>query len=229
MIGMDVNQSRHIDVGNEKGIRMTVCSWRRPLAMAMLAVAAAPVVAQDVTPTAPPPVVRAANATPYRINPGDELEIYVWGEERLQREIRVLPDGTMAMPLIGQLTVQGLLPEQVQDAISKRLASQYRGTVPQVTVSVKSPSGLQFSIVGKVKSPGSFTPGRYVNLLEAISLAGGPAEFANLDNISIVRKNGNAVTSIRARLSNVLRNGVPADAKGDLIPRIESGDTIIVP
>ena len=171
-----------------------------------------------------------ARARPYRINPGDELEVYVWGEERLQRVIRVLPDGTMAMPLVGQLNAQGLLPEQLQEAISKRLAGQYRGAVPQVTVSVRSPSGLQFSVVGKVRSPGSFTPGRYVNLLEALSLAGGPAEFANLDNISIVRKNGNSITSIRARLAGVLRNGVPSDGAGDrLIPRIESGDTIVVP
>jgi polysaccharide export outer membrane protein len=213
---------------------MTVFSWRCALATAMLACTTAmPSLAQasqDVTPTAQPPVVRAAGVTPYRINPGDEVEVYVWGEERLQRQIRVLPDGTIAMPLVGQISVQGLLPEQVQDAISHRLTGQYRGTVPQVTVSVRNPAGLQFSVVGKVKSPGSFTPGRYVNLLEALSLAGGPAEFANLDNISIVRKNGNAVTSVRARLSSVMRNGVPNDASGDkLIPRIESGDTIIVP
>jgi polysaccharide export outer membrane protein len=213
---------------------MTVFSWRRAFAIAMLAgTAAAPLsaqVPQDVTPTAQPPVVRASGVTPYRINPGDEIEVYVWGEERLQRQIRVLPDGTIAMPLVGQISVQGLLPEQVQDAISRRLAGQYRGAVPQVTVSVRNPAGLQFSVVGKVKTPGSFTPGRYVNLLEALSLAGGPAEFASLDNISIVRKNGNAVTSVRARLSSVMRNGVPSDASGDqLIPRIESGDTIIVP
>lgn len=213
---------------------MTVFSWRRALAIAILAgVAATPLraqVSQDVTPTAQPLVVRASGVTPYRINPGDEIEVYVWGEERLQRQIRVLPDGTIAMPLVGQISVQGLLPEQVQDAISRRLTGQYRGTVPQVTVSVRNPAGLQFSVVGKVKTPGSFTPGRYVNLLEALSLAGGPAEFANLDNISIVRKNGNAVTSVRARLSSVMRNGVSNDASGDkLIPRIESGDTIIVP
>lgn len=209
---------------------MSVCSWQRALAIAALAgTLAMPVAAQDVTPTAPPPVARAAGVTPYRINPGDELEVYVWGEERLQREIRVLPDGTIAMPLVGQVNAQGLLPEQLQDAISKRLASQYRGTVPQVTVSVRNPSGLQFSVVGKVKSPGSFTPGRYVNLLEALSLAGGPAEFANLDNISIVRKNGSSVTGIRARLENVLRNGVRDGAGDRQIPHIESGDTIIVP
>ena len=212
---------------------MTVFSWRRASAIALLAcAAAAPLSAQtasasqDVTPTAQPPVVRAPGVTPYRINPGDELEVYVWGEERLQRQIRVLPDGTIAMPLVGQISVQGMLPEQVQDAISRRLSGQYRGAVPQVTVSVRNPAGLQFSVVGKVKTPGSFTPGRYVNLLEALSLAGGPAEFASLDNISIVHKSG---TSIRARLSSVMRNGVPNDAPRDLIPRIESGDTIIVP
>lgn len=210
---------------------MTIFSWRCMLATAMLAgMGAMPVTAQDVTPTALPPVVRATDVTPYRINPGDELEVYVWGEERLQRVIRVLPDGTMAMPLVGQVYAQGLLPEQLQEAISKRLTTQYRGAVPQVTVSIRNPAGLQFSVVGKVKTPGSFTPGRYVNLLEALSLAGGPAEFANLDNISIVRKNGNGVTNIRARLAGVMRNGVPGDASSEqVIPRIQSGDTIIVP
>ena len=214
-------------------VGMIIFSWRYALTAAMLAgVAATPSLAQttqDVTPTAQPPIMRAPGVKPYRINPGDELEVYVWGDERLQRQIRVLPDGTMAMPLVGQLSVQGLLPEQVQDAISRRLASQYRGAVPQVTVSVRNPAGLQFSVVGKVRNPGSFTPGRYVNLLEALSLAGGPAEFASLDNISIIRKNGTGVTGIRARLSGVLRNGISADADDQIIPRIESGDTIIVP
>ena len=88
---------------------------------------AAPVAAQktasvspEVTPTTPPAVVRNVDVIPYRINAGDDIEIYVWGEERLQREIRVLPDGTIAMPLVGQLTAAGLLPEQLQDAVSKR-------------------------------------------------------------------------------------------------------------
>ncbi|WP_375391705.1 polysaccharide biosynthesis/export family protein [uncultured Sphingomonas sp.] len=198
---------------------------------------AAPVAAQktasvspEVTPTTPPAVVRSADVIPYRINAGDDIEIYVWGEERLQREIRVLPDGTIAMPLVGQLTAQGLLPEQLQDAVSKRLAGQYRGTPPQVTVSVRNPAGLQFSIIGKVRSPGSFAPGRYVNLLEALTIAGGPAEFANMDNVSIVRKTGGSVTTLHARLSGVLKNGVPNGRQGEeAIPRIQSGDTIIVP
>src|SRR6187402_680939 len=72
-------------------------------------------------------------AEQYRINAGDELEIYVWGEERLQRTVKVLPDGTMAFPLVGQLVAQGLLPQELELAISDRLRGQYRGEVPQVT------------------------------------------------------------------------------------------------
>jgi polysaccharide export outer membrane protein len=119
-------------------------------------------------------------ATPYRINPGDELEVFVWGEERLQREVRVLPDGTFTFPLVGRIDALNALPGDLEARITRGLQPQYRGAVPQVTVSVKSPAGLQFSVVGKVRNPGTFTPGRYVNALEALSFAGGPTEFAQL-------------------------------------------------
>nr|WP_184078658.1 polysaccharide biosynthesis/export family protein [Sphingobium subterraneum] len=176
----------------------------------------------------------AARAQPgspsYRINAGDEIEVYVWGEERLQRVIRVLPDGTFSFPLAGQIMAQGQLPSQLEAAISKGLESQYRGQVPQVTVSVKSPSGLQFSVVGKVKGAGTFTPGRFVNLLEALSLAGGADEFANLDNISIIRKTANGPVIIKGRLGSVLKGNVSQqDLARGIIPDIESGDTVIVP
>lgn len=167
---------------------------------------------------------------PYRINAGDELEIYVWGEERLQRSVRVLPDGTFAFPLVGQIAAQGKLPVELQTTISEGLKDQYRGQVPQVTVSVKSPSGMQFAVVGKVKSPGTFTPGRYVTILDALTLAGGPAEFANLDAILVIRKTGDQLTTLRFRLSPLFKSGAgDGDVQRANIQRIESGDTIIVP
>ena len=167
----------------------------------------------------------------YRINAGDELEIYVWGEERLQRTVKVLPDGTIAFPLAGQLTARGLLPQELQQLISDRLKAQYRGDVPQVTVSVVAPAGLQFSVMGKVRAPGTFTPGRYVNVLEALSMAGGPDQFAELNNIVIVRKVGNGLRSYRLNMSSVLRGDIgPNNERAlDNIIRIESGDTVIVP
>jgi polysaccharide export outer membrane protein len=163
----------------------------------------------------------------YTINPGDELEIYVWGEERLQREVKVLPDGTFAFPLVGQVIAGGKSPTQIQAAIVQGLQVQYRGEVPQVTVSVKSATGLQFSVVGRVRTPGTFTPGRYVNVLEALSFAGGPTEFANLRNVMIVRKSSSGLPPVRVRLSEWFRGGRKTPV--GVLPRLHGGDTVVVP
>lgn len=170
-----------------------------------------------------------STASTYRINAGDELEIYVWGEERLQRKVKVLPDGTMAFPLVGQIKVQGYLPSEVEALITNGLSAQYVGAVPQVTVSVVVPSGMQFSVMGRVKSPGTFSPGRYINVLEALSMAGGPAEFANLDNVLIIRKSNEQLTTLNVRLAPLFKSGVDAkDVERANILRIETGDTVIV-
>jgi polysaccharide export outer membrane protein len=178
----------------------------------------------------PPRTETAPDRASYRVNPGDELEIYVWGEERLQRPVRVLPDGTVAFPLAGRISVKGRLLQEIEAAVTDALRDQYRGDVPQVTVSVISPAGLQFSVLGRVNSPGTFTPGRYVNVLEALSMAGGGTEFANLDDVVIVRKNGEDLQVLRAQLAPLLRKGVNnSDLSRANLVRIEAGDTIIVP
>ena len=164
----------------------------------------------------------------YRINPGDEIEVMVWGDDRLQRTVRVLPDGSFAFPLVGQVVASGQLPSDLERYITAALQPQYRGAVPQVTVSVKNPSGYQFSVVGKVRSPGTFTPGRYVNALEAISIAGGPTEFAQVGGISILRKNGQQMETLHPRLGAALKGNPPRFPQND-IPAIQSGDTLVVP
>ncbi len=171
---------------------------------------------------------QVASATAYRINPGDDLEILVWGDDRLQRTVRVLPDGTFAFPLVGQILASGRLPAELERAITIGLRPQYRGTVPQVTVSVKSPAGFQFSVVGKVRNPGTFTPGRYVNALEALSMAGGPSEFAQVNDIKIIRKSGPALQTISLRLGSVLRGNTSTLSETE-VPPIRSGDTLVVP
>ena len=176
------------------------------------------------------PVPSVAAGPAYRINPGDEIEVMVWGDERLQRIVRVLPDGTFAFPLVGQIVAAGQLPSDLERIVSAALRQQYRGAVPQVTVSVKNPSGYQFSVIGKVRSPGTYTPGRYVNALEAISIAGGPTEFASVGNVSILRKAGagQQIQTIRVRLSDALK-GDTSRLNGSDIPFVQSGDTLVVP
>lgn len=178
---------------------------------------------------APLSVPRSATvaASPYRINPGDQLEILVWGDERLQRSVLVLPDGTFAFPLVGQVNAAGRLPGEIERVITAGLQPQYKGPVPQVTVSVQKASGYQFSVVGKVRNPGTFTPGRYVNALEALAIAGGPSEFANTGSIRVIRKAGDRLYVVFVRIQDALRGETNLSAAD--IPRIESGDTMVVP
>ena len=198
------------------------------LLLTIVLAASAAGAADETVPTHPAPQQQVLR--PYTINPGDDIEVYVWGEDRLQRTIRILPDGTFSFPLVGKVYALGQSPSQIEDVITKGLASQYRGQVPQVTVSVRSPSGFQFTVAGKVKSPGTFSPGRYINLIEALSYAGGPDEFAGLDSVTIIRKSGNNLITIRARISGAYKGGAAArEITASSIPQIESGDTVIVP
>jgi polysaccharide export outer membrane protein len=164
----------------------------------------------------------------YRVSPGDDLEIMVWGDDRLQRVVRVLPDGTFGFPLVGQVMAAGLLPSDIQRVITTGLKPQYKDVVPQVTVMVKNPGGYQFSVIGKVKSPGTFTPGRYVNALEAIGIAGGPSEFAQTGRIRIIRKMGQQLRVIPVQIGPALKGDLDGVSAED-IPSIQSGDTMVVP
>jgi polysaccharide biosynthesis/export protein len=164
----------------------------------------------------------------YRINPGDDLEISVWGDDRLQRVVRVLPDGTFGFPLVGTVMAAGQLPSDIQRIITAGLRPQYKDVVPQVTVLIKSPGGYQFSVIGKVKGPGTFTPGRYVNVLEAIGLAGGPSEFAQTNKIRIIRKVGFGLQTIPLQLGAALKGDFD-QLTAQQVPPIQSGDTVVVP
>lgn len=188
------------------------------LTLFVISLAPAPAAAQQVTIPGPA----------YRINPGDDLEILVWGDERLQRTVRVLPDGTFGFPLVGQVMAAGQLPSDIQRYITAGLRPQYKDVVPQVTVLVKNPSGYSFSVIGKVRSPGTFTPGRYVNALEALSIAGGPSEFAQTSRIRIIRKIGQQLETIPVLLGGALKGDVDQIGSRD-IPSILSGDTLVVP
>lgn len=200
----------------------------RMTAAIMLAAAslAFPAVASADTPVAG----AKPAASSYRISPGDQLQIYVWGDERLQRALTVLPDGTFAFPLAGTISAAGHTPNEIENMLSKLLAPQYKGVDQQVTVSVVAPAGMQYSVIGKVRTPGNFSPTRYVNVLNALAQAGGPTDFADIGNIIILRTAGGRSQVLRTHLSNVFK-GRPSD--GDMtsasIPMIEAGDTVIVP
>lgn len=186
-------------------------------------------IAVTSSPSAAQQLIAPAQTAPaYRVNPGDEILVSVWGDERLNRQVRVLPDGTFAFPLVGQVVAAGQLPSDLERVIRAALQPQYRGAVPQVTVTVTNPSGYSFSVIGKVRSPGTFTPGRYVNALEALTMAGGPSEFASLGGATILRKTGGTLATLHLRLDDAM-GGRTAHMRAGDVPNIQTGDTLVVP
>jgi polysaccharide export outer membrane protein len=167
----------------------------------------------------------------YRINPGDELEIFVWGEERMQRPVRVLPDGSFAFPLAGTIKAEGRTSPEIAAAISERIKGNYRSAVPDVTVTVRDAAGSRFYVVGKVRTPGGYAIGRRVNVVQALSLAGGTAEFADIDNAIILRQTAQGQSVERVRLSDVLKGsrGLSAGPQAIPLPTLGSGDVLVIP
>lgn len=173
-----------------------------------------------------------AQSTPeYRINAGDELEVFVWGEERMQRPVRVLPDGSFAFPLAGTVIAVGRTAPEIAKAISDRIKGNYRTSVPDVTVAVRDTAGARFYVVGKVRTPGAYSTGRAVNVVQALSLAGGTVEFADVDNAVILRQTANGQSVERIRLSDVLKGGraLSNGAQASPLPTMGVGDVLVIP
>ena len=128
----------------------------------------------------------------YRIAAEDVLQISVWKEEGLEREVIVRPDGGVSFPLAGNVIAAGKTPAEVEAEIATRLQRFIPDAV--VTVSVVRLQGMRVYVTGQVKNPGQFTVGRYVDVLQAITLAGGLTPFAKDGDIKVIRReNGREV------------------------------------
>ena len=137
----------------------------------------------------------------YQIQPEDVLEVFVWKEEDLQKEVTVRPDGGVSLPLIGNVMVANKTTAEVQKTITTALHEFIPDAV--VTVSIKQLKGMRIYVSGKVNKPGEYELGRYVDVLQALTLAGGPNTFAEADNISIQRRVGNKVEVFKFNYTQV--------------------------
>lgn len=124
----------------------------------------------------------------YKLNPGDVLQIDVWNEETLTREIVVLPDGYISFPLAGIVKVGGLTSVQAGEALAEALG-KYLKDEPTVTVSVLQLAGNKIYVLGKVNRPGEFPINRPTDVMQALAIAGGLNTFASENNISVLRRN----------------------------------------
>lgn len=167
--------------------------------------------------------LRADEPEPYRIQPGDVLMVSVWKEEALMSEVLVRPDGGMSFPLVGDVRASGRSVEELRELVNERLSKFIPD--PSVTIAVKQIGGNRVYVLGKVNRPGEFAFSQPIDVMQALSLAGGATSFAGLDDIQILRRDaGGKQTSRRFRYSDVER-GKQLDQNIVL----KSGDTVVVP
>lgn len=130
---------------------------------------------------------QTAKQAAYLLHEGDSLDISVWGDQTLSKVLRVLPDGSISFPLAGRVVVAGRSSIEVEKIIGKKLKTYLPD--PVVTVVIVGTEGSKVYILGKVKNPGPIPLTAPLTVLHALSIAGGPDKFADLDDIKILRSN----------------------------------------
>ena len=158
----------------------------------------------------------------YQLNPGDVLRISVWNEEALQREVMVLPDGTISFPLVGILKVASRTPGQVEEEIKKKLSRLIPD--PEISLAVSAVAGNNIFIIGKVNRPGVIPMTRPIDVMQALSMAGGFTTYAKTEDIQILRRSGKTQKILKFDYSKI----EDGQALGTNI-LLQSGDTIVVP
>ena len=158
----------------------------------------------------------------YAINPGDVLNVSVWREEDLQLVVLVRPDGGISMPLAGEISAAGKTVGQLQREIAKRLQKYIPD--PFVSVAIQETRGNVVYVIGKVDRPGELVMGRDVDVMQALSMAGGMTTFAAKDDILVLRRQGERQIAIPFDYSRV--------EKGENLDQniiLQSGDVVVVP
>lgn len=122
----------------------------------------------------------------YLIGPNDILNIHVWREEALTRDVTVMADGRIAFPLIGEVVAQGKTVEGLKQIIAQKLKKYVSD--PNVTVIVRESRSRRIYTIGKLNAPGSFPLVAGMTVLQALSASGGFTEWADTKSILIIRR-----------------------------------------
>jgi polysaccharide export outer membrane protein len=158
----------------------------------------------------------------YVIGAEDALDITVWRDDTLKANALVRPDGGISFPLVGDIKAAGKTAAQLRDELADKLGKFM--PEPVVTVALLRVASYRVYVLGRVNKPGDYALGREVDVLQALTLAGGLTPFAVEDGIRVIRKVDGRSVAIPFRYSQVRRGG-------DLTQNItlRSGDVLLVP
>jgi polysaccharide export outer membrane protein len=161
----------------------------------------------------------------YLIGPGDQLQVFVWGDQELSTDVVVRPDGLISTPLVEDMQASGKTPTELARNLESELSRYVKN--PKVTVSVSHFVGQyteQVRVVGQAAQPQSIPYREGMTLLDVIIAVGGLTEFADGNKASIVRRVNGETQQYRVKLDDLVRDG-DISANVDMLP----GDVLIIP
>jgi len=161
-------------------------------------------------------------ASEFYLGPGDVLEISVWKDEALSRQVVVRPDGKISFPLIGDVLARGRTVEELRQLVEGKI-KVYVPDAP-VTVMVVQVGSPKVYVVGKVAKPGLYIMGQTLRVMQVLAMAGGMTPYANKDDILIIRKENGHQRVFKFNYGKVA-GGKDLDQNICL----EAGDTVVVP
>jgi polysaccharide export outer membrane protein len=177
---------------------------------------------QSESQTAEVPEATISTSGEYILGAEDVIEVLVWRNEALSRTVSIRPDGKISLPIIGDLQAAGLTATELRDSIKEHL-QEYKET-PEVSVIIREVNSLAVFIMGEVARPGKLQLRSETTLLQALSLSGGFTQYADPNNILLLRREKGGETRIRVRYKDIVSGKNP---DGNLLLR--RGDTILVP
>jgi polysaccharide export outer membrane protein len=169
---------------------------------------------ETVAPELPPP----RNAARIELQPGDVLEIRVFGEDRLSGEYQLAEDGAFTFPFVGRVEAAGVSQGELGERLRLALANGWIND-PSVTVLVKERANLQVTVLGQVQKPGTVAFSEGLTLVRAVSSAGGLAPLANGRKVRLTRETDAGAATVSINLSAIV-DGRAADvplAPGDIV------------
>jgi len=171
-----------------------------------------------------PEASRQTISTPagYTIGEQDVLNVTVWKEPELSGRAVVRPDGNISLPLVNEIKVVGMTPDQLRTLLTE----DYKPfiTVPQVSVSVQEINSRKVYVIGQVSHAGAFDINSTRTVLEQISLAGGLKDFANRKKIYVLRTQKGKQVRLPFNYDQVIQG---KNEKQNIV--LQPGDTLVVP
>lgn len=155
-----------------------------------------------------------------KITSGDRISVLVKNQAQLSGDFEVRTNGTYVQPLVGEIPVAGLTPEQA----STRLAGLLKGIVidPLVAISISTRHNLSISVIGEVRTPGTLSLPQGEGVLGALARSGGLTDFADDSAVYVIRRHPKPIR-IRFRYDYLLGGDLPS-----LEFELRDGDVVVV-